>query len=96
LKRLGLFAGRGILPKTAANMIYEGFSSERIKRSLIKMPKNVDPAELNRSSAFMSNNAKLAVAVLCFGILHIVGGSMLRHAPAAPSIESAIAPAGDD
>jgi hypothetical protein len=51
---------------------------------------------MKRSS--MSRNAKflVVVALLCFGILHAVGGSMLRHAPAAPSIESAIAPAGDD
>jgi hypothetical protein len=62
------------------------------------MPTNIVPSELKRSSVSMSHNAKLlvAIAVVCFGILHVVGGSMLQHAPAAPSIESAIAPAGDD
>jgi hypothetical protein len=62
------------------------------------MPTNLNPPALKRAGASMSRNAKLlvATAVLCFGILHVVGGTMLRHAPAAPSIESAIAPAGDD
>jgi hypothetical protein len=60
------------------------------------MPTNINLPAMKRSS--MSRNAKflVVVALLCFGILHAVGGSMLRHAPAAPSIESAIAPAGDD
>jgi hypothetical protein len=62
------------------------------------MPTNVNPSALKRSGASMSRNAKflVAIAVVCFGILHVVGGSMLQHASAAPSIVSAIAPAGDD
>jgi hypothetical protein len=62
------------------------------------MPTNFSPPTLKRSGNSMSRNAKLmvAVAMLCFGILHVVGGSMLRHVQPAPSIESAIAPAGDD
>jgi hypothetical protein len=62
------------------------------------MPTNFIPPAMKRSGASMSRNAKflVVIAVLCFGILHVVGGSMLQHAPAAPSIESAIAPAGDD
>jgi hypothetical protein len=62
------------------------------------MPTNINPPEMKRSGTSMSRNAKflVVVAVLCFGILHVVGGSMLRHAPAAPSMDGAIAPAGDD
>ncbi len=62
------------------------------------MPTNINPPKLKRSSASMPHDMKLLVviAVLCFGILHIIGGSMLRYAPAAPPVENAIAPTGGD
>lgn len=62
------------------------------------MPTNLKLPAMRRAGVSMSRNAKIlvATAVLCFGILHVVGGTMLRHVPPAPSIESAIAPAGDD
>ena len=55
-------------------------------------PSNVISARrVQRSGSSMPLGARILIAatVVGFGVLHIVGGTMLRHTSASPSVETA-------